>query len=100
MKIQLTGSVIGISVAWFLCTVSMSLMANEAARPAISPAQQAGSAKRPPNIVFIFCDDHAYQAIGAYGSKLVDTPNIDRLAKQGMRFDRCLVTTAFLMDRK
>jgi arylsulfatase A-like enzyme len=46
-----------------------------------------------PNIVFIFSDDHGYQAISAYGDsrKLIDTPNIDRLAKEGMRFDRCLV---------
>src|SRR5580704_4096845 len=47
----------------------------------------------PPNIVFIFSDDHAYQAISAYGDprQLIDTPNIDRLAREGMRFDRCLV---------
>lgn len=47
----------------------------------------------PPNIVFIFSDDHAYQAISAYGDprKLLDTPNMDRIAKEGMRFDRCLV---------
>ena len=46
-----------------------------------------------PNIVFIFSDDHAYQAISAYGDarKLLETPNIDRIAKEGMRFDRCLV---------
>jgi len=46
-----------------------------------------------PNIVFIFSDDHAYQAISAYqhALKLLDTPNIDRIAKEGMRFDRCLV---------
>jgi arylsulfatase A-like enzyme len=46
-----------------------------------------------PNIVFIFADDHAYQAISAYGypRKLNETPNIDRIAKEGMRFDRCLV---------
>ncbi len=46
-----------------------------------------------PNIVFIFSDDHAYQAISAYGEerKLNQTPNIDRIAKEGMRFDRCLV---------
>src|SRR5262245_24684822 len=43
------------------------------------------------NIVFILSDDHAYQAISAYGSKVNQTPNIDRLAKEGMRFDRCLV---------
>lgn len=52
----------------------------------------AGEAGRP-NILFIFADDHAYQAISAYGDarKLIDTPNIDRIAKEGIRFDRCLV---------
>ena len=51
------------------------------------------SARKPPNIVFIFSDDHAYQAIGAYDDprRLIETPNIDRLAREGMRFDRCLV---------
>ena len=54
------------------------------------------AAASAPNIVFIFSDDHAYQAISAYGDSrhLLDTPNIDRLAKQGMRFDRCLVTNS------
>lgn len=47
-----------------------------------------------PNIVFVFSDDHAYQAISAYGSKLTTTPNIDRLADEGMRFDRCYVTNS------
>ncbi|MDQ3623748.1 MAG: sulfatase, partial [Verrucomicrobiota bacterium] len=53
----------------------------------------ASAAERPPNIVFIFSDDHAYQAISAYGDvrKLIETPDIDRLAKEGVRFDRCLV---------
>jgi arylsulfatase A-like enzyme len=47
----------------------------------------------PPNIVVIFCDDLAYQAVSAYGDprKLLDTPNIDRIAKAGVRFDRCIV---------
>jgi arylsulfatase A-like enzyme len=47
----------------------------------------------PPNIVVIFCDDLAYQAVSAYGDprKLLDTPNIDRVAKAGVRFDRCVV---------
>ena len=54
------------------------------------------AAKAPPNIVFIFSDDHAYQAISAYGDarKLIETPNIDRIAKEGTRFDRCLVTNS------
>ncbi|MHC5067209.1 MAG: sulfatase family protein [Planctomycetota bacterium] len=47
-----------------------------------------------PNIVWIFSDDHAYQAIGAYGGRFADedlTPNLDRLAFEGMRFDRAFV---------
>jgi arylsulfatase A-like enzyme len=53
----------------------------------------APSASPRPNIVLIFSDDHAYQAISAYGDprRLIETPNIDRLANEGLRFDRCLV---------
>src|SRR5436190_16799741 len=47
-----------------------------------------------PNILFIMSDDHGYQAISAYGSKVNKTPNIDRLAKEGMRLDRCFVTNS------
>jgi arylsulfatase A-like enzyme len=56
---------------------------------------QCGAATQP-NIIFIMADDHAYQAISAYGDSrhLIQTPNIDRLATQGMRFDRCLVNNS------
>lgn len=47
-----------------------------------------------PNIIFIMSDDHAYQAISAYSDKLIETPNIDRLANEGMRFDECFVTNS------
>ncbi|MCH2114730.1 MAG: sulfatase [Pirellulales bacterium] len=47
-----------------------------------------------PNILFIYSDDHAYQAISAYGSNRNKTPNIDSLARDGMLFDRCLVTNS------
>jgi len=39
-----------------------------------------------PNILFIFADDHAYNAVGAYGNDQVKTPHIDRLASQGVTF--------------
>lgn len=42
-----------------------------------------------PNILFIMSDDHASHAISAYGSKINKTPNIDRLAKEGMLFKNC-----------
>lgn len=57
-------------------------------------AGAAETAARRPNIVLILADDHAYQAVSAYGGKLNRTPNIDRLASEGMRFDRCLVTNS------
>ncbi len=50
-----------------------------------------------PNIIYIMSDDHAYQAISAYRgvlSAMAPTPNIDRIASDGMRFDRCLVTNS------
>jgi arylsulfatase A-like enzyme len=48
---------------------------------------------KQPNILFIFSDDHAWQSISAYNEarRLLDTPNFDRLAREGMRFNRCLV---------
>ena len=47
-----------------------------------------------PNIVFIMSDDHAYQAISVYDDKLIQTPNIDRIAKEGMLFTNASVTNS------
>ena len=55
-------------------------------------ADDAASAR--PNILFIFTDDHASAAISAYGSVINQTPNLDRIAQQGVRFDNCLVTNS------
>lgn len=59
-----------------------------------SPRVILAAAPPRPNILFIFTDDHAAQAVGAYGSQVNETPNIDRIAREGMRFDRCYVTNA------
>ncbi len=50
--------------------------------------------KSRPNILFIMSDDHAYQAISAYSNELIQTPNIDRLAKEGAIFTRATVTNS------
>jgi arylsulfatase A-like enzyme len=55
--------------------------------PAVDAAEQ-------PNILFIFSDDHGYQAISAYDGTINQTPNLDRIAKEGMRFDRAFVTNS------
>src|SRR5215475_12043262 len=59
----------------------------------LSTSAAFGADAKKPNIVFIFSDDHAFQAISAYGDprKLNETPNIDRIGKEGVRFDRCVV---------
>ncbi|WP_316840219.1 sulfatase [Pedobacter gandavensis] len=51
-------------------------------------------AQQQPNIIIIVSDDHAFQSIGAYGSKLMKTPAIDRIAKEGVRFDKGYVTNS------
>jgi arylsulfatase A-like enzyme len=53
----------------------------------------ADQAKRP-NILFIMTDDHAYQALSCYGSRINKTPNLDRLAREGMRLTTCCVTNS------
>jgi len=47
-----------------------------------------------PNIVFIIADDMAWDDSGAYGHPHIQTPNIDKLAKNGMRFDNAFLTTS------
>ena len=67
-----------------------------AAVPAACAAQQGAGGRESgrPNIVYIMTDDHAYQTVGAYGhpiSRLAPTPNIDRLAREGMLFREAFV---------
>jgi len=49
---------------------------------------------KQPNIIFIMADDHAAHAIGAYGCKVGKTPNLDRIANEGVRFDSCFCTNS------
>jgi len=65
------------------CVVCLAVLA--AAAHAQSPR---------PNILFIFSDDHAEQAISAYGSRVNTTPNLDRLAREGVRFANSFVTNS------
>ena len=76
----------------YLCLLVLLLLSAESPsraqrRPPAAPAKQ-------PNIVYIMSDDHAAHAISAYGSKLIQTPNLDRLAKEGMKFENAFVTNS------
>lgn len=57
-------------------------------------AKEEEQASKRPNIIFIMSDDHAYQAISAYDDRLIQTPNIDRIAKMGMLFTNASVTNS------
>lgn len=69
------------------------------------PCIQGAEVARKPNIVFVLADDLGYADIACYGSKYYETPNIDRMAQQGMRFTNgytcgpnCQPTRAALMS--
>ena len=77
-------------------TIGMLLLLLSGCTPVEKNKTQAEAQKRP-NIVFIISDDHAYQAISAYGGRLAEvapTPNIDRIADSGIMFTNCLVTNS------
>ena len=63
--------------------------------PSCTAIAQTTKAKiNQPNIIFIMADDHASHALSCYGSKINKTPNLDRLAKEGMRFSNCFCTNS------
>ena len=63
-----------------------------AAGAAVSRPGRAAAGR--PNILYLMADDHASHAISAYGSRINRTPNIDRIARGGMRFDNCFCTNS------
>ena len=59
------------------------------------PADDEIEAKRPkPNIIFLLTDDHRWDALGAMGNNIIQTPNLDALANTGILFRKAYVTTA------
>jgi arylsulfatase A-like enzyme len=57
-----------------------------------TPTLAADAAR--PNILYIMADDHAAHALSCYGSKINQTPNLDRISQGGMRFTNCFVTNS------
>lgn len=74
--------------------ISMGMGMASVVLPGCLEKSRTGSKRAKPNILFIMTDDHASHAIGCYGSKIIKTPNIDRIADQGMRFDNCFCTNS------
>ena len=72
-----------VACLWFL-TAALGFAQTSAGTAAAAPRTRAE--RRPANILFLFSDDHATGAIGAYGSQIIETPRIDQLARQGALF--------------
>lgn len=82
---------------WLLTLLGAGFMvASASAADTSAPAVQAGNEKatpggasaRRPNIIYFYADDLGYGETGAYGQKKIRTPNVDRLAAEGMKFTR------------
>ena len=61
---------------------------------AAMPRQRFASEDKRPNIVLMVADDHGREGVGCYGNQVIKTPNIDRLAAEGVRFTHAFCTTA------
>jgi arylsulfatase A-like enzyme len=61
--------------AWLVCQLLLCAV----------PGRSAGQTPPPPNVVFIYADDLGYGDLGAFGARAIKTPNLDRMAAEGLR---------------
>ena len=66
-----------------MATLGLLPVAANAASPSTEGTEEQ---QRRPNIIFIMCDDMGYGDLGCYGQQRIETPNLDRMAQEGMRF--------------
>lgn len=65
-----------------------------------APALVRSRSARRPNIVFIMTDDHARSAMSLYGNRVLRTPNLDRIAEEGLRLDQAFVTNSLCLPSR
>src|SRR5688572_3514609 len=75
-------------VKTWICLWFAMVFAGVAAERKLNPIAEKLKPQKP-NIIFILADDLGYGDLGCYGQKKIKTPNIDRLAAEGMRFTQC-----------
>jgi N-sulfoglucosamine sulfohydrolase len=77
-----------------LCKPSVVLLFQIALSVLVPALAEAAATASRSNIILLIADDMAWDDCGAYGHKTVRTPNIDKLASEGMRFDRAFLTAS------
>ncbi|MGQ0834307.1 MAG: sulfatase family protein [Gammaproteobacteria bacterium] len=60
----------------------------------------AACVRERPNVLFIMTDDHAQSALGVYGNRMLETPNLDRIGNEGVRFNQAFVTNALCLPSR
>ena len=78
-----------------LILTSLFSIHHSVAAPAEQQRTSEASASPSPNILLILSDDHAQHALSCYGNKHIQTPSLDRIAKEGMRFNHALTPNSF-----
>ena len=76
------------AILGFLLIIAPTFFSNE-----IRANEPADPPKRP-NLVFLMTDNQRWDALGCYANSIIQTPNIDRLAAQGLRFTNAFCTTS------
>lgn len=66
--------------------ITIALLSPLACTAAMGARKAKASNQQKPNVIIILADDLGYGDLGCYGAKNVETPNVDKLAKQGIRF--------------
>lgn len=62
--------------------------------PALAAYTNCQAQQKPVNIIYIMTDDHSYQTMSAYDSRFISTPNLDRIAKEGILFENSFVANS------
>jgi len=86
----------------FLRTIGLGIATSVAGVPS-RLARSASPGNKKTNILFIMSDDHTAHAISAYGgrlAKVAPTPNIDRLAQEGILFENCFCTNSICVPSR